>query len=125
MKVVLCNGCFDALHIGHLLYLEAARKLGDRLVVSVTRNRSVNKGPHRPTYDEKHRLKMIRALRCVDQAILVDDPIEAFKKVKPDVFVKGADYRGNIRQLDKDYCAEHGIKIVLTSTPLYDRSGRR
>jgi len=125
MKIILCNGCFDAFHIGHLLYLEAAKKLGDRLVVSVTRNRSVNKGPDRPTYDEKDRLKLIKGLRCVDEALLVDDPLEAFQKVKPDIFVKGQDYRGNIRYIDQAYCEKHGIEIVLTNTPLYDRSGRR
>ncbi len=125
LKIVLCNGCFDVFHIGHLLYLEAARKLGDRLVVSVTRNRSVNKGPDRPTFDEKHRIKIIRSLRCVSEALLVDDPIEAFKKVKPDIFVKGADYKGQIRPEDKAYCDQHGIRIVITKTPLYDRAGRR
>lgn len=124
-KVVLANGCFDVFHIGHLLYLQAAAKLGDRLVVSITRNRSVNKGPDRPTYDERARVRVVKSLRCVDQVLLVDDTLEAFKKIKPDIFCKGADYKGKIRQKDIDYCREHKIEIVITKTPLYDRSGRR
>ena len=110
---------FDILHYGHLLYLEAAAEMGDRLVVSVTRNRSVNKGPGRPTNDETHRLALIKGLRCVREALLVDDPIEAFEKVRPDIFVKGQEYRRTIRAVDRAYCEAHGIEIRFTSTPMY------
>ena len=117
-KIVLTNGVFDVLHYGHLLYLQAASRMG-HLAVAVTRNRSVNKGPHRPTNDEKHRLALIRELRCVDEAFLVDDPIEAFKLIDPDIFVKGKDYKNSIQKVHRDYCIEHGIQIRFTNTPIF------
>lgn len=119
MKVVLANGCFDIFHYGHLLYLEEAATMGDRLVVSVTRNRSVNKGPHRPMFDERQRVSIIKALRIVREVLLVDDPIEAMSKVKPDIFVKGQDYKDTIRAVDRAYCKRHGIEIRFTNTPMY------
>jgi rfaE bifunctional protein nucleotidyltransferase chain/domain len=120
MKIVLANGVFDIFHYGHLLYLEAAAQMGDRLVVSVTRNAFVNKGPGRPTFSHWERAEIVKALRCVDQVILCNDPIEALEAVKPDIFVKGGDYRmENMRPVDVDYCKAHGIEIAFTSTPIY------
>jgi cytidyltransferase-like protein len=118
-KVILANGVFDILHIGHLMYLEQASRMGDKLVVAVTRNAYVNKGPHRPNWDEMHRVALVGALRCVDEAILVDGAIEAFERVKPDIFVKGRDYVGKIEKRHVDYCAAHGIEIAFTDTQLF------
>lgn len=93
--------------------------MGYTLVVSVTRDRSVNKGPGRPTNKQAHRIALVRALRYVDEAILVDDPIEAFKRVHPNIFVKGQDYKQTIRPIDREYCDAHGIEIRFTNTPMY------
>ena len=116
---MLANGCFDILHYGHLLYLQEAASMGDRLVVSVTRDRSVNKGPGRPVNPQGNRVALIRALRCVNDALLVDEPIEAMQLVRPDIFVKGQDYRNTIRPIDRAYCEAHGIEIRFTNTPMY------
>jgi cytidyltransferase-like protein len=115
--VVLANGVFDILHGGHLKYLKAASKLG-WLYVSVTRDRSVNKGPRRPLLGEQDRLQIIKELRCVNGAILVDSSLEALKKIKPDIFVKGSDYLGRILQEDLDWCAENNCLIKFTGKPI-------
>lgn len=117
-KTVLCNGCFDVLHYGHLQYLEAASRMGDYLVVSVTRDAHVNKGPGRPINTEAHRAALVKALYCVSDVILCDDSIDAIKRIKPDIFVKGQDYRGKIRPDIKALCKKHGVKIEFTDTPL-------
>ena len=119
LKVVLAAGCFDPFHVGHLRHLQAAATHGTRLVVSVTRDAHVNKGPKRPVFNEKDRLAVIAALRIVDHALLVDDSLEALRIVKPDVFVKGADYRGKIEPEHYLYCQDHGIRIEFTDAPAH------
>jgi len=95
-KVVLANGCFDILHVGHVRYLEAARALGDVLVVAVNSDRSVRsiKDPGRPILDETERVALISALRCVDHVILFDEPDvrRVIDVLKPAVHAKGTDY---------------------------------
>ena len=119
LKVVLANGVFDLFHYGHLRYLEAAARMGDILIVAVTRDKFVNKGPHRPMFDEAQRAAIIGALRCVDQVILCDDSLDALAEVQPDIFAKGKDYIGKIEQRHADYCATHGIEIAFTDEPLF------
>ena len=109
---------FDILHIGHVLYLEQAAKMGE-LWVGVTRDAFVNKGPNRPTMGQDDRIGVVRALRCVSGALLCDNAIEALELVQPDIFVKGADYIGKIEQVHTDYCKAHGIEIRFTDTPIY------
>ena len=116
--VVLAHGVFDIFHHGHLLHLRAASQLGDHLVVAVTKNEYVNKGPDRPLYDESQRVEMINELRCVDEVVLVKDSLDALVKVKPDIFVKGREYEGKILKTDADYCSKHGIEIAFTDEPV-------
>ena len=101
------------------MYLEQARSLGDRLVVAVTRDAHVNKGPGRPTNKQEHRVAVVRALRCVDDAILVDGPIDAFDRIAPDIFCKGQDYIGKIQPEHLAECARRGIQIAFTDTPIF------
>ena len=115
----MCNGVFDILHIGHLLYLEAASLMGDRLVVAVTRDAFVNKGPGRPVNSQDHRAALVDAIWCVNEVILCDDSLDALALVKPRIFVKGADYIGKIEKRHADYCEANGIKIAFTDTPIY------
>jgi len=115
---VLANGCFDLLHIGHVLYLEQASDMGDYMWVSVTRDAFVNKGPGRPIPNQDDRLMVVRAQRCVNDAFLCNDALDALAQVKPDVFVKGADYIGKIEKRHADYCKAHGIEIRFTDTPI-------
>ncbi len=118
-KIVLANGCFDPLHYGHLLHLEAARKLGDWLVVSVTADECVNKGPGRPVFSQAQRSIMLKALRCVDEVIIVGNANEALRKTRPNIFVKGSEYIGKISPEDEEFCNKEGIEIYFTHTEKY------
>lgn len=95
--IVFTNGCFDLLHVGHTRYLQAARGLGDVLVVGVNTDRSVRglqKGSARPIVPESQRAEVIAALGCVDYVVLFDepDPYALIRAVQPDVLVKGGDW---------------------------------
>jgi len=94
--VVFTNGCFDLLHVGHVRYLQEARKQGDCLVVAVNSDRSVRqiKGPGRPIIPEGQRAEVVAALGCVDWVTIFDepDPLILMKLLKPDVLVKGGDW---------------------------------
>lgn len=90
-RIVLCLGCFDLLHPGHLRHFRAAKRMGDVLVIAVTSDRYINKGPGRPIFSEDLRVEMVSALCCVDLAFVNDFPTgaEAIRALRPDVFVKG------------------------------------
>src|SRR5438045_180644 len=90
-KVVHCHGVFDLLHIGHIKHLEAARKLGDALVVTLTPDRFVNKGPHRPAFPERLRAEALASLACVDFVSINEWPtaVETIQRLRPDFYVKG------------------------------------
>lgn len=96
-KIVFTNGCFDLLHIGHVTYLEEAKKLGDVLIVGINTDASVQvlKGPTRPIQNENDRSQILAALKSVDHTILFseDTPLNLIKKIKPDVLVKGGDWK--------------------------------
>ncbi len=94
-KVVHCHGVFDLLHIGHLRHLQAARALGDLLVVTVTPDRFVNKGPGRPAFPEALRAEALAMLECVDIVAINRWPsaVETIQLLKPDVYAKGSEYR--------------------------------
>lgn len=93
--IVHCHGVFDLLHIGHIRYLQAAKQLGDVLVVTVTPDQFVNKGPHRPVFEEKLRAQALAALDCVDSVSINRWPTatEAIRELRPHVYVKGAEFR--------------------------------
>ena len=93
-RVVQCHGVFDLLHIGHIRYFEQAKRLGDVLVVTVTPDRHVNKGPNRPAFNERLRAEAIIALECVDYVSINRWPtaVEAIQLLRPDHYVKGAEY---------------------------------
>ncbi|MCS6268054.1 MAG: adenylyltransferase/cytidyltransferase family protein [Vampirovibrio sp.] len=95
-KIVTTNGCFDLLHIGHLRYLQAAKALGDVLIVAVNADASVRglKGDLRPVVSEADRAELIAGLACVDFAIIFrgETPIPELQAIKPNVHVKGGQY---------------------------------
>ena len=136
-KIVLCHGVFDLLHIGHIKHFNEARKYGDILVVTLTPDTYVDKGSRRPAFNEKLRLEAIAALNIVDYVALNSSPtaISAIKKIKPNIYCKGPDYKDHkndisgqikneIRELKK-----FGGKIIYTrditfsSTNLINRYG--
>lgn len=96
-EVVFTNGCFDILHLGHIDYLEKARALGNRLVLGLNTDASVQrlKGPHRPVVNQDARARLMAALCFVDTVILFDEqtPQALIEALKPDILVKGDDYR--------------------------------
>lgn len=94
-RIVLCHGVFDLLHVGHIRHFEEARRQGDLLVVTVTDDAHVNKGPHRPAFTESLRVEVLAALAPVDYVAVSHYPTaeQAILAVRPDVYVKGPDYR--------------------------------
>lgn len=95
-RLVLANGCFDLLHVGHLRYLQAAKGLGDVLIVAINSDASVRrlKGPGRPIMTEAERAELIAALAPVDAVVLFgEDTVDALvERLRPDVHAKGTDY---------------------------------
>ena len=95
-KIVFTNGCFDLLHAGHVTYLEAAKKTGDKLILGLNTDRSVSalKGPSRPVIHENDRARVLAALESVDAIILFDEdtPLNLIEAIRPEVIVKGDDY---------------------------------
>ncbi len=95
-RVVLANGCFDILHVGHLRYLEGARARGDLLVVGVNSDASVRrlKGEGRPILDQQARARLVAALACVDCVVIFEEPDvnRLLQELRPDVHAKGTDY---------------------------------
>lgn len=108
-RVVFTNGVFDILHIGHVTYLEAARALGDKLVVGINNDDSVrrlNKGPERPINPEHARAGVIAGLRSVDAVIIFgeDTPLEVIRTIMPSIVAKGGDYNPEQRDASqKDF----------------------
>src|SRR6059058_3387522 len=96
-KMVATNGCFDLLHVGHVRYLQAARALGDMLIIGLNSDASVRayKGPTRPLVAQDERAELLAALACVDYVTIFDEPTaEALMAaLQPDIYVKGGDYR--------------------------------
>ena len=93
--IIHAHGVFDLLHVGHIRHLEQAKELGDILVVTITPDRFVNKGPHRPAFTEKLRAHALAALQSVDYVAVTDSPtsVEAIELLKPDTFVKGKEFK--------------------------------
>ena len=115
-KIILTNGVFDLLHVGHVRYLEAARALGDLLVVAVNEDASVTrlKGPKRPVNACADRMRVLAALRCVDFVVpfAEDTPARLIGRALPDVLVKGGDYKPE-QIAGYDTVKENGGDVVV------------
>lgn len=134
--VVATNGCFDVLHVGHATYLEAARNLGDLLIVGLTNDASVRdlKGPGRPVNSEGDRALMLAALQSVDAVCLFAEPDARnfLEAAQPDIYVKGGDYTlDTINQDERRFLEQMGCRIVLlpavpgkSTTALLERISR-
>ena len=119
-KVVLANGCFDILHVGHVRYLEGARKLGDVLVVAINSDRSVRalKGDDRPILSENERVALVSALRCVDHVVVFDesDVTRVLDVLKPSVHAKGTDYT-EATVPEREQVLAYGGQVRITGDP--------
>ncbi len=118
-KIVFTNGCFDILHVGHIRYLQAARDLGDVLIMGVNTDDSVKKikGPSRPIVPEHERAEMLAALECVSYVVLFHEntPEQIISEIKPDIHVKGGDY--TIDQLPEAKIVQsYGGEVVIMPT---------
>jgi rfaE bifunctional protein kinase chain/domain/rfaE bifunctional protein nucleotidyltransferase chain/domain len=129
-KIILCHGVFDLLHIGHIKYFQEAKSKGDILVVTITPDRYVNKGPGRPAFNEELRAEAIASIEVVDYVAINEwsTAVETIKLLKPKLFVKGPDYKdykedvtGNI-QLEENAVKSVGGKIVFTSDITFSSS---
>ena len=120
MRLVLCSGCFDILHPGHLWHLQEAAQLGEYLIVALTSDRVVReaKGEGRPVHGQNERADMLRALRCVDQVWIYDEswPQDAIRRLRPAVYCKGIDYLGQ-DIVELQLVEELGGRVVFTATP--------
>ena len=125
---VLCHGCWDLLHLGHIRHLQEARRMGSRLVVSVTADRFVNKGNGRPHFSQSERADARKALECVDDVYICDAPDAtlAISVIQPSLYVKGVDYNGvNDPVLDKEIAAvqSYGGGFHVTNGTKWSSSG--
>lgn len=114
-RIVQCHGVFDLIHPGHIKHLESAKKQGDVLVVTITRDRYVRKGPGRPIFNEVLRAETLASLEIVDYVSLVDDytASECIKALKPDVYAKGQDYQDKDNDLTgKIYEEEEALRSI-------------
>ena len=94
-KIVLCHGVFDLIHIGHIKHFASAKKFGDLLIVSLTPDQYVNKGPGRPIFSQNLRLEFLQNISCIDYIFINNKPtsINVIKQLKPDIYCKGSDYQ--------------------------------
>jgi rfaE bifunctional protein nucleotidyltransferase chain/domain len=132
--LVFANGAFDLLHVGHVRYLEAARREGDWLAVAVNSDRSVAraKGPERPILPEAERAEIVAALACVDAVTIFDEdtPASLIAAIRPDVHAKGTDYTAE-EVPERSVVASYGGRTAIVgdskshaTTDLVDRIRR-
>lgn len=120
-KIVHCHGCFDLMHPGHIKYFQAAKKMGDVLIVTITPDIYIDKGPGRPIFNELLRAESIAALECVDYVSINQWPTaeETLRLIKPDVYVKGQEFEKLVDKtgkIQKEYAVvkEIGAKLKFT-----------
>src|SRR3989338_4938773 len=114
-KVVQCHGVFDLVHLGHIRHFNLAKKEGDVLVVTVTKDKHVKRGPGRPIFNEDLRSETLASLAVTDYVSVVDAPtaVEAIKILKPNVYAKGSEYRSREKDVTgKIYEEEDAVKSV-------------
>jgi rfaE bifunctional protein nucleotidyltransferase chain/domain len=119
-KVVLANGCFDILHVGHIRYLKAARAFGDLLVVAINSDHSVRliKDAGRPILTEEERVALVSAIRCVDYVVLFDEPdvSRVLNVLRPSIHAKGTDYTEQTVP-ERDQVLAYGGSVRIAGDP--------
>jgi rfaE bifunctional protein nucleotidyltransferase chain/domain len=120
LTIAFANGCFDLLHVGHVRYLDAARREADRLVVAINTDGSVRglKGPGQPVMDQAARAELVAALRAVDYVVLFDDPTveRLLLLIRPDVHCKGTDYTVDTVP-ERETVRAYGGRIAIVGDP--------
>lgn len=120
MKTVVATGVFEILHPGHIMFLEEAKKRGDKLIVIVARDKMVKKRKNRIVIPDKQRLDVVRALKTVDKAILGDeeDIFKPIQEINPDIIALGRDQKFNIKELEKEL-KKRGLKARVVRIGKY------
>src|ERR1700761_1054224 len=130
LKVALCHGVFDVVHLGHIRHIQAARNEGDVVIVTITADRFVNKGPGRPVFPENMRAEMLASLSTVDLVGINQAPgaESLLEVIRPDIYVKGSDYEnpdddvtGKIKT-ERDAVERHGGRISFTKEVTFSSS---
>ena len=120
LRVVMANGCFDLLHVGHTRYLQEAKAMGDILLVAINSDRSVAqiKGPGRPLQPEDERSEILGALECVDYITIFDAPTVdgILLQLRPDIHAKGTDYTRETVP-ERDTVRSYGGKVAIVGDP--------
>lgn len=126
-RIVFCNGCFDVLHVGHVRYLEAAKALGDLLIVAVNSDEQVRKqkGEDRPLMPQDQRAEIVSALAAVDFVTIFDEPTvaELLLALKPDIHAKGTDYTEDTVP-ERDVVRSYGGRVAIAGDPKDHSSSR-
>lgn len=128
-KIILCHGCFDLMHPGHIKHFQAAKKMGDALVVTLSPDKYVDKGDGRPVFNQDLRAESIAALECVDYVAVNVWPTaeELLKLLRPDMYVKGQEFENledKTGKLQKEYkvMRDLGIEIGFTHEVVFSSS---
>ena len=120
LTIAFANGGFDLLHVGHIRYLEGAKREADRLVVAINSDASIRglKGPNRPVLNEQDRAELVAALRAVDYVVVFDEPNVAslLELLKPDVHCKGTDYAIDTVP-ERETVKAYGGRIAIVGDP--------
>ncbi|MDB4821390.1 adenylyltransferase/cytidyltransferase family protein, partial [Candidatus Pelagibacter sp.] len=122
-KIVLCHGVFDLVHLGHLEHFKTAKRFGDYLVVSLTKDKFIQKGPGRPIFNEQQRMEYLRHIKVIDQVVIskTESSIDTINLIKPNFYVKGPDYKDSYKDktkkiiLEKKAVEKIGGKIKFTN----------
>lgn len=129
-KIGLVHGVFDVIHIGHIKYFEEAKRMVDHLIVSVTTDKYVNKGPGKPIFEIEKRVNLLKSIKFIDDVIISNYQTakENIKLIKPDFYIKGKDYRNFNNDLSENIFIEKkevekfGGKIIFTNSELHSSS---
>lgn len=129
-KIVHCHGVFDLLHIGHIRYFEQAKTMGDILVVTITQDQYVDKGPHRPAFTEMLRAEAIASLNCVDYVAINqwETAEETLRLLRPDIYVKGSEFKKTASDMtgkigrEEQVIREIGATLAFTEDIVFSSS---
>jgi len=129
-KIGMIHGVFDIIHIGHIEYFKEAKNMVDKLVVSVTSDKYVNKGPGKPIFNLRKRMDLLNSIKYIDKVIESNQPtaVSNIKKLKPNLYIKGKDYKnldkdvGENLILEKKEVEKYGGKLTFTKSELHSSS---
>lgn len=129
-KIVLCHGVFDLVHFGHIEHFKSAKKLGDFLIVSITKDQFIKKGPGRPLFNTKQRMEYLKNIKLIDYVTVskTESSVDIINFVKPDYYVKGPDYKKTSEDktkkiiLEKKAVEKNNGKIVFTDDIVFSSS---